>query len=361
MPPDRGLMDQQLSGVKGNKKRLTYAFTMNADGSEKLVPFVIGKAERPRAFQKKYGAQLGFYYRHNAKAWMTAKLYQEWLRDWDSKLRHQKRHILLLQDNFSAHIVPPGLTNIRVENFKPNLTSHIQPADAGIIRCFKAHYRRLFMNRAIDRYDCDITPALIYTINQLEAMRLADLAWREVDTSTIRHCWKKTGILPDSAFEPTTTTPTIPVSSLINAEDPIDRAERDVSSTLDQLQNIGILQPRNRLNIEELLNLESEQVLLDDASDNEICESVKQMFEAQQMKEINGGDELDNAGDVDKPTWKETLAAISTIQKYVADINEPFARKLESILIGFGRQTRLDEARSLTDTSITDYFTRINA
>jgi len=41
---------------------------------------------------------------------------------------------------------------------------------------------------------------------------------------------------------------------------------------------------------------------------NEICESVKQMFEAQQMKEINGGEELDNAGDVDKPTWKETLA-----------------------------------------------------
>jgi hypothetical protein len=70
------------------------------------------------------------------------------------------------------------------------------------------------------------------------------------------------------------------------------------------------------------------------------------MFEAQQMKEINGGDKLDydDAGDVDKPTQKETLQAISTLQKYIADINDPFACKLESILMGFGHQTCLDEA-----------------
>ena len=141
MPPDQGLMNEPMSGVKGDKKQLTFAFTMNADGSEKLPPFIIGKAEKPRAFQKKSGAQLGFYYRSNAKAWMTTRLYQEWLYDWDAKLRRQGRHILLLQDNFSAHNPPPDLTNICVENFEPNLTSHIQPADAGIIRCFKAHYR----------------------------------------------------------------------------------------------------------------------------------------------------------------------------------------------------------------------------
>ena len=45
MPPDRGLMDKQMSGVKGCKKRLTYAFTMNANGSEKLSPIIIGKYE----------------------------------------------------------------------------------------------------------------------------------------------------------------------------------------------------------------------------------------------------------------------------------------------------------------------------
>ena len=34
---------------------------------------------------------------------MTVKLYQEWILDWDHKLRAKGRHILLLQDNFSWH------------------------------------------------------------------------------------------------------------------------------------------------------------------------------------------------------------------------------------------------------------------
>jgi hypothetical protein len=98
---------------------------------------------------------------------MTAKLYQEWLKDLDSDMWAQKRHILLLQDNFSGHKVPKNLTNVVVENFLPNLTAHIQPMDAGIIRCFKTHFRRLSMQRALDRYDEGVTPANIYNIDQL--------------------------------------------------------------------------------------------------------------------------------------------------------------------------------------------------
>jgi hypothetical protein len=77
MEPDRGLSTSKQSGVKGMKVQLTYAFTTNADGSDKLQPFIIRKAAHPQAFQKKSGAQLGFYYHNNAKAWMTAHLYQD--------------------------------------------------------------------------------------------------------------------------------------------------------------------------------------------------------------------------------------------------------------------------------------------
>ena len=189
MAPDRGLTNCKQAGVKGNKIRITYVLTSNADGSEKLLPFVIGKAARPRAFQRKTGEQLGFYYRNNAKAWMTAHLYQEWIRKWDVELRQQNRKILLLQDNFSAHIVPDDLQNIRVENFEPNLTTHVQPKDQGIIRCFKAHYRARFIERSINRYDEGITPGNIYNINQLQAMRLADLAWHDVSILTLQNCW----------------------------------------------------------------------------------------------------------------------------------------------------------------------------
>jgi hypothetical protein len=41
---------------------------------------------------------------------------------------------------------------------------------------------------------------------------------------------------------------------------------------------------------------------------------------------------------------KEALTAASTLQSYVADINKPFACRLQSILAGFGQQTQLEEA-----------------
>ena len=185
MPPDHGLADKQNSGVKGKKLRLTYLLTANADGSKKLPPFIIGKAHKPRAFKNKTGTELGFQYWNNMKAWMTATLYQEWLSDWDRKLRSEDRRILLLQDNFSGHVVPETLTNIDVINFEPNLTAHVQPNDQGIICCFKAKYRAQFIHRAIHLYETGVTPSQIYDINQLEAMRLTHDAWNEVDTTTI--------------------------------------------------------------------------------------------------------------------------------------------------------------------------------
>ncbi|PBK85155.1 hypothetical protein ARMGADRAFT_942416, partial [Armillaria gallica] len=77
MPPDCGLADRAQSGIKGSKIHLTYAFTANANGSDKREDFIIRKAYKPCPFQKKSGEQLGFYYHHNVKAWMTAVLYQE--------------------------------------------------------------------------------------------------------------------------------------------------------------------------------------------------------------------------------------------------------------------------------------------
>jgi hypothetical protein len=136
-------VDKRNSGVKGKKVRLTYCFTSNADGSKQ--PLVIRKAKKPRAFGNKTGFQLSFDYHNNAKAWMTSSLYQEWLVNWDQKLQADGQKILLLQDNFSGHIVPDGLQNIRVENFEPNITAHVQPNDQGIIQGFKAHHHARYI------------------------------------------------------------------------------------------------------------------------------------------------------------------------------------------------------------------------
>ena len=353
MAPDRGLSDKARAGVKAKKTRLTYAFTANADGSDKRPPLVIGRWKKPRAFAGRTAAQLGFLYRNNGKAWMTMALYQEWIVDWDRELSAKGRKILLLQDNFSGHVPPEHLCAIRVENFEPNLTAHVQPNDQGIIRCFKAHYRAKFIERAVNRYDAGCTPADIYEINQLEAMRLADAAWREVDRTTIHHCWLKSGILPNFPDAPVPT-PTIPVSSLLNSApcDPVAGAEVSVEQALDALVHRGALQKTNRMDIQSLLNPAIEAELVPEISDLEIFDAVRE------TQEDGDAGEGDNEVVLDCPTRREVLQAAAVLTRYAGTLDNALARKVEDVLASFSRQLRLDSHSNMVPTSITDYFSR---
>ncbi|KZT59275.1 hypothetical protein CALCODRAFT_431263, partial [Calocera cornea HHB12733] len=62
------------------------------------------------------------------------------------------------------------ITNIRLKYLPPNMTSHVQPPDAGIICTFKAHYKQLFCQHAVDLEGAGIIH--IYDINLLKAMQL---------------------------------------------------------------------------------------------------------------------------------------------------------------------------------------------
>jgi hypothetical protein len=209
---------------------------------------------------------------------MTGMIYQDWLLDWDRKLKDEGRKILLLQDNFSGHVVPETLTNICVINFEPNLTSHVQPNDQGIIRCFKAKYRACFIQRSIHLYESDITPSRIYDIDQLEAMWLAKKAWEDVDTTTIRNCWRKAKILPSfDSSSGSSISPSLPISTLLHADrllDPIQEAENEVINALNDLEATGALQRSNRMAIEDLLNPLEETHHIFQATDQDICDAV---------------------------------------------------------------------------------------
>jgi hypothetical protein len=77
VPPDQGLATKQMSGKKKSKFRITLGFACNADGSEKLPPFYIGKSKKPRCFKNQTPQQRGFYYRNNKKVWMTSEFFEE--------------------------------------------------------------------------------------------------------------------------------------------------------------------------------------------------------------------------------------------------------------------------------------------
>ncbi|KAJ2996487.1 hypothetical protein NUW54_g7233 [Trametes sanguinea] len=187
-PPDRGLATTQMAGKKSSKARITVGFMCNATGTEKRPIFYIRKYKRPRCFGKQGPTERGFYYRNNKTSWMTSELFEEWIKLEDAKFRRESRDILLWVDNFSGHEISYK-TNIRLEFFEPNMTSYVQPLDAGIIRCFKAHYRKAFCLRVIEMDDAGEED--IYKINLLEVMMLAKSAWANITPSTIRNCWRK--------------------------------------------------------------------------------------------------------------------------------------------------------------------------
>lgn len=258
MAPDRTIAARQLAGMKKEKTRMTVALCANADGSEKLEPFFIGHYLKPRAFQKKSGANLGLYYRANSKAWMTGVLFQEWLLILDKRMSLQNRKIL-------CHVVKDlFLKSIEICFLPPNATSRLQPMDQGIIAAFKKRFRSYQLEHAVERLD-DIEGRQnerfdIYKVDILKAIRWCQNAWKDISSSTIRNSWEHSVILDRSqAFVSRST---------IQADD--QKLDANLSGSMKRLSV-------NPLTIEELINLDEAvvQTPLDELDEKDIIELVE--------------------------------------------------------------------------------------
>ena len=83
-----------MSGKKSNRFRITVTFICNQDGTEKY----------------------GFRYRNNKTAWMTAKFFEEWIKELDQQFQCEDRHVGLTLDNF-----PSGEKNIKTSTYGVHL------------------------------------------------------------------------------------------------------------------------------------------------------------------------------------------------------------------------------------------------
>ena len=107
-------------------------------------------------------------------------------------------------------------------------------------------------------------------------MRMAEVAWRDVDTTAIQNCWHKAQILPKIPTSSPAIQPSIPISSLLHNNpsslqiDPLAHAEKQVENAFDDLQSRGVLHRDNRLDIESLLSPQTEAHIMAEASDKDI-------------------------------------------------------------------------------------------
>ena len=112
--------------------------TANATG-DKITMFVIGKSKSPRCF--KGIKHLPCKYRNQNKGWMDSVLFEDWIREMDTKLTKEKKKVALIIDNCPAHPTIDNLKSIDLIFLPLNTTSKLQPMDQRVIRSLKAYYK----------------------------------------------------------------------------------------------------------------------------------------------------------------------------------------------------------------------------
>lgn len=182
--------------------------TVNADGSEKRKAMVIGRAYTPDVFKhaKINRDKLPVVYRYNKKAWMLSGLWYEYLGNLNKDMATVDRKIVLVMDNCPSHPPvnrppkdyngppPPELTHITLVYLPKNTTPYFQPLDQGIIRSFKAGYRRKYARHLVQSFNS--TKAAPKPIDILQAIHFISEAWMELPPAIIFNCWQEAGIHP---------------------------------------------------------------------------------------------------------------------------------------------------------------------
>ncbi|UYV65779.1 hypothetical protein LAZ67_3005441 [Cordylochernes scorpioides] len=191
--PDRTLAhkDENCRGVKRMKQRITVLLCCNSTGTDKRRLLIIGKSAKPRCFRN-FSPHFYCTYTSNSKAWMTSSIFQEWLLQFNKQLVSEGRRILLLLDNATSHCVPnDGLSNIKIHFLPPNMTASLQPLDSGIIKSFKAQYRKIQLQKMVELADAHLPTELRLDY----AVRYCKMAWNSVSPDSISNCWNYTGII----------------------------------------------------------------------------------------------------------------------------------------------------------------------
>uniref|UniRef100_A0A6B2EH65 Putative tigger transposable element-derived n=1 Tax=Phlebotomus kandelakii TaxID=1109342 RepID=A0A6B2EH65_9DIPT len=193
-------------GYKVNKERLTMLACANATGLHKLPLFIIGKAEKPRAFKGVDLNDLPVKYGHQTSSWMSKKLFTEWffedfaprVQEYLRSMGLPERAILLL---YNTPVHPPEeeliCGGIRVIYLPPNVTATTQPMGQNVLESIKTKYRRSFVTFLLQQIENGHeVSSSIKQVDILNAILWTAEAWDKVDSHTISRRWKN--IFPET-------------------------------------------------------------------------------------------------------------------------------------------------------------------
>lgn len=324
--------EQECSGSKGSKDRVSVLGCSNAAGTHKTKLLVIGKSVNPRCF--KNVKVLPVIYRANKKGWMTTKIFLEWFERYF--VREARAHctsaglnpdckIVLLLDNCSSHPDAALLVkdNVMALYLPPNCTSLIQPCDQGILRSMKCKYRSAFMHHvllAINNGKDIQTIQKEFTLK--DAIWTVAKGWGAVTPSTLKNGWHK--LWPELMFADSGDGEEVDFKGFqVSQKKAVVRELMEYASSLvnpkaeEMVRNVG------EDNLMEWLDVDQDAPTVHQMTDAEIVEMVKN--DGNTPADINGNDS-ENESDEDEAKIQERVSIDKCIQM-TTDLIEAFEQR----------------------------------
>lgn len=310
---------ENCCGGKSSKERVTVLLGSNMNGSEKLPLLIVGKSKKPRCFKNIHS--LPCEYDSNNSSWMTVTIFERYLKRLDSKMRKEKRKILIFVDNCRAHS-KVNLQNIKIQFLPPNATSVLQPMDQGVIKAFKQHFRKRLVKWMLLRVD---NGEKLKKVNLLEAINFISSAWESVNSVVIANCFKKAGFSNGEMTE---------------------IYEPEFEEEWNTLQN----EMNFSISFNEYVNVDNDVTCSKILSVDEICEPEP---------EENEDEHSDTEDDTSIPSYFDAVKGLETFRRYVeSQENVPehvFKNlcQLDSFHIQIVEKNRKQK-------TITDFFSKAN-
>ncbi|XP_061191526.1 tigger transposable element-derived protein 6-like [Saccostrea echinata] len=237
---------------------------------------------------------------------MTSELFQDWIKDFDRQMRLSNRKVILLVDNAASHNQGDLiLRNVKLHFLPPNTTAHIQPMDAGIIKAFKAHYRRQLVAHYIDCAEKNKEQ----TVDLRQALHMVKMAWDCVSTKTITNCYRHVQILPeaeDAQFDEDD----LPLSHLRRQNE--DEEDDDDVPLLQLMQQMRQLPSATDMTAEKYVNIDAEEETGHHLTDDDILMLVSREEEVPDCNSDEDKEE-EEARDI---TIAEAKQCIQTLISY---------------------------------------------
>jgi len=301
--PDKTLSfkGEKCTSGKASKQRLTVLLGASMSG-EKLKPLVIGKSKKPRCF--KNVKSLPVEYDANSNAWMTTTIWERHIRKLDSQFLRQKRNVVIIIDNCTAHNRPENLKAIEIVFLPSNVTARLQPLDQGVIHDFKRQYKKMLVKdliKALDRKEK-------LQVSVLDAINYIDKSWSSVSSQTVSNCFRHAGFIENAESEETLSDEDMvdpePLESLLQIADEKGCTVNDITAFVSIDDDVAIC---SQGNVKALTSEFLKEKHEDSSSEDSDTENME--------------------GHQTPPSKTETIEALKKVRKYIPGNNSSNRRR----------------------------------